>query len=155
MCVMLHAAISEKEYPMAGAVKGDTVKIHYTGRLTDGTIFDTSSDGHPLEFTLGTGTVINGFEDGVIGMEIGQNKTIHIPPEEAYGQYSNDFVREVSRSEINLNVEPQVGMELELRGPQGEGIAIVITGVSETTITLDANHPLAGQTLIFDLERVA
>src|SRR5581483_9782533 len=134
------------------AAKGDTVKIQYTGRLTAGTIFDTSSDGSPLEFTLGSGMVISGFDEGVMGMEVGDNKTIEIAPENAYGEYNEDYVRDIPRGEINIGAEPQVGMELELRGPDGESMVILIKEVSETSITLDANHPLAGETLIFDLE---
>ena len=140
---------------MAAAAKGDTVSIHYTGRLADGTVFDSSSGGQPLEFTLGTGMVIGGFETGVQGMELGESKTIEIPPADAYGEYNIDFVRIIPRGEINIGAEPSVGMELELRGPDGESIAITISEVTDETVTLDANHPLAGQTLIFDIERVS
>lgn len=140
---------------MANANTGDTVKVHYTGRLSDGTIFDSSRDGDPLEFTLGVGMVIAGFEEGVQGMAVGEQKTINIPPEEAYGEYHEEYVRDIPRSEIQLGVEPQAGMQLELKTPQGEAIPITITKVDAESITLDANHPLAGETLIFDIERIA
>ena len=140
---------------MSAAVNGDTVSIHYTGRLYDGTIFDSSTGDQPLEFTIGTGMVIPGFEQGALGMETGDKKTIEILPADAYGEYSLDYVRVIPRGEINIGAEPKVGMELELRGPNGESIAITIIDVNDETIALDANHPLAGKTLIFDIERVA
>src|ERR1700759_5222493 len=121
---------------MSAAAKGDTVSIHYTGRLPDGTIFDSSSGDQPLEFTIGTGMVIPGFEQGAAGMEIGEKKTIEILPADAYGDYSEDYLREVPRGEINIGAEPSVGMELELRGPNGESISITIVDVTDETITL-------------------
>jgi len=134
------------------AKDGDTVKVHYTGRLEDGTIFDSSQGREPLEFTLGDGMVIEGFDTGVVGMSVGQKKTIVVPPEQGYGEYEPAYVRELPRDEINIGVEPQVGMQLELRTPVGESIPIVITEVTEETVTLDANHPLAGETLYFEVE---
>src|SRR6185369_4840662 len=111
-----------REIQMSAAATGDTVSLHYTGRLSDGTIFDSSTGDQPLEFTIGTGMVIPGFEQGAIGMQLGDKKTIEILPEDAYGEYSLDYVRVVPRGEINIGAEPKVGMELELRGPGGESI---------------------------------
>ena len=138
----------------ATARNGDTVKIHYTGRLTDGTVFDTSVGSEPLEFTLGQGQIISGFEQAVIGMEVGETKTVTIPVDQAYGPHRDEMILEVGRDELPENLEPKVGMQLQMN--QGDdGIMIVtITDVSEMTIKVDANHPLAGQDLTFDIELV-
>jgi peptidylprolyl isomerase len=134
--------------------KGDTARVHYTGRLEDGQVFDTSEGGEPLEFQVGSGEVIAGFDEGVEGMKVGEKKTIEIEVENAYGQRSDALVQAVSRADLNLETEPQVGMNLVLQLPDGNQIPVAITGVTEDSVTLDANHPLAGQKLIFDVERV-
>lgn len=136
------------------AQNGDTVRVHYTGRLTDGQVFDSSADGDPLEFQLGAGQVIEGFEGGVRGMQIGDKKTIELEADSAYGERRDELVQAVSRGSINLETEPQVGMNLYLQLPNGNQIPVTITEVTPDSITLDANHPLAGKRLIFDIELV-
>lgn len=136
------------------AKKGDTARVHYTGRLEDGQVFDTSEGGEPLEFEVGSGDVIAGFDEGVQGMHVGEKKTIEIDSDAAYGQRSEALVQSVSRADINLETEPQVGMNLVLQLPDGNEIPVAITDVTQDSVTLDANHPLAGQKLIFDVELV-
>jgi peptidylprolyl isomerase len=131
------------------AKTGDTVRVHYTGKLADGTVFDTSAGSEPLEFTLGEGKVIPGFEQAVTGMKVGEYKKVTIPVDEAYGQRQEDLIFEVGRDKLSPDIKPEVGMQLQ--GSQG---VVTIIKVSETTITLDANHPLAGQDLTFDIELV-
>lgn len=133
---------------------GDTVRVHYTGRLDDGEVFDTSEGGEPLEFKVGAGQVIPGFDEAVRGMNIGDKKTINIPSDEAYGPRVDALVQEVAREGMNLDVEPQVGMNLLMQLPDGNQIPVAITDVTDTHITLDANHPLAGKDLTFDVELV-
>jgi len=137
------------------AKDGDTVRVHYTGRLEGGDVFDTSEDGEPLEFQIGQGQVIAGFERGVVGMNIGDKKTVEIEIDDAYGERIDALVRTIERSGMNLDVEPQAGMNLIMQLADGNQIPVAITEVTETHVTLDANHPLAGQRLIFDLERVS
>ncbi len=136
------------------AETGDTVRVHYTGRLQDGSIFDTSEGDEPLEFTLGQGQLIPGFEDAIIGMQVGDNKTVTIPVDEAYGPFREDLVLEVSRDELPDDVEPEAGMQLQSSQPDGSVIIFTITEVSDTTVKVDGNHPLAGQVLTFDIELV-
>jgi peptidylprolyl isomerase len=131
------------------AKTGDTVRVHYTGKLADGTVFDTSAGSEPLEFTLGEGKVIPGFEQAVTGMKVGEYKKVTIPVDGAYGQRQEDLIFEVGRDKLSPDIKPEVGMQLQ--GSQG---VVTIIKVSETTITLDANHPLAGQDLTFDIELV-
>ncbi|GBC78766.1 FKBP-type peptidyl-prolyl cis-trans isomerase SlyD [bacterium HR08] len=137
------------------AERGSIVRVHYTGRLRDGSIFDSSEGGEPLEFVIGAGMVIPGFERAVIGMQVGEKKTVEIPPEEAYGTYIEEFVKEVPRSELHVDFELVEGMTLELHTESGRVIPITVAKLTEETVTLDANHPLAGQTLIFDIELVS
>ncbi|RUT05277.1 peptidyl-prolyl cis-trans isomerase [Dulcicalothrix desertica PCC 7102] len=139
---------------MGQAKVGDTVTVHYTGKLTDGTVFDSSSGGDPLEFTIGTGQLIPGFEDAVVGMNAGDSKTTHIPVEQAYGTYRDDMVIEVDREQMPPELEPEIGQQLQLQQPTGQVIPVVITEISDSTITLDANHPLAGEDLVFDIQLV-
>jgi FKBP-type peptidyl-prolyl cis-trans isomerase 2 len=134
--------------------KGDMARVHYTGRLEDGQVFDTSEGGEPLEFEVGSGDVIQGFDEGVRGMRIGEKKTIEIEADAAYGERSEALVQAVSRTDLNLETEPQVGMNLVLQLPDGNQIPVAITDVTHDSVTLDANHPLAGQKLIFDVELV-
>ena len=136
------------------AKNGDTVRVHYTGRLESGEVFDSSEGGEPLEFQIGSGQVIAGFDENVQGMNVGDEKTISIEPENAYGEHIEGLVGKVERSGLNLDGEPQVGMELALQLPDGQQIPVVITEVTDESVTFDANHPLAGRKLIFDIKRV-
>jgi peptidylprolyl isomerase len=136
------------------AQKGDTVQVHYTGKLTDGQVFDSSDGGDPLEFEVGSGQVIKGFDDGVQGMNVGDKKQIEIEVGDAYGERMEQLVQIVPREGIMLDTEPQPGMTLVMQLPDGNEIPVAVTEVTEDSITLDANHPLAGQKLIFDVERV-
>jgi FKBP-type peptidyl-prolyl cis-trans isomerase 2 len=139
-----------------GQVKtGDTVKVHYHGRLTDGTTFDSSEGREPLEFKVGSGQVIKGFDDGVTGMEVGEKKTINIPVEEAYGAKNEEMVVNFPRTNFPEDLNPEVGMQLNMTNGSGQVIPVVIVEVGEEEVILDANHPLAGQDLIFDLELVS
>jgi peptidylprolyl isomerase len=139
---------------MSEAKKGDTVKVHYTGKTQEGELFDSSADRDPLEFVLGTGQVISGFDAGIEGMAKGDTKTITLPPEEAYGEPMKELVLEVPRAQFPADIDPEEGLTLELRGPDGDGGLAKIIGISEETITLDANHPLAGKTLVFEVTLV-
>jgi peptidylprolyl isomerase/FKBP-type peptidyl-prolyl cis-trans isomerase SlpA len=137
---------------VARAKKGDTVEVHYTGKLEDGTVFDTSQDREPLSFTLGEEKVIPGFEQAVEGMEPGDTKTEELSPDEAYGQRREDMVMELERDQIPEDVDPQVGQQLQLRMQNGQTVPVVITDLGEESVTIDANHPLAGKKLIFEIE---
>lgn len=137
------------------AKNGDTVQVNYTGKLADGTVFDTSVGKAPLEFTLGKGDMIPGFEKAILGMKVGDKKTFTIPSDEAYGPHLDSLVIEVSRSRLPGNVTPEVGMQLVMTAPNGNKIPTTITKVTDnTSVTLDANHPLAGKDLTFDIELV-
>lgn len=136
---------------MTQAKTGDTVKVHYTGKLEDGTPFDSSLDKDPLEFTLGEGRIIPGFEQAVLGMTPGDDKTVDIPSDNAYGPYRDEWVMVVEREQMPSEIDPQVGQQLQVR--QGEQEYVVqITDVSGSQITLDRNHPLAGEDLTFDIK---
>jgi FKBP-type peptidyl-prolyl cis-trans isomerase 2 len=139
---------------MQQAKKGDTVKIHYHGRLTDGTTFDSSEGREPLEFELGGGQVIPGFDLGVTGMAIGEKKTINIPAAEAYGEKNEEMILEFPRAQFPEDMVPEIGMQLNMSNGQGQNFPVVIVEVKEEVVMLDANHPLAGKELIFDLELV-
>ena len=139
---------------MTQAKSGDTVRIHYTGTLDDGTQFDSSAGRDPLEFALGGGQVIPGFDNAVDGMTGGDSKTVRIPPEEVYGQRHEQLVQQVSRDALPDEIEPAVGMQLQSQSPEGQVMMLVVTEVAEESITVDANHPLAGQALTFDIELV-
>jgi peptidylprolyl isomerase len=137
-----------------GAEQGDTVTVHYTGRLTDGTVFDSSEGKDPLEFTIGEGQIIPGFEQGVLGMEPGQSKTVNIPAEDAYGPYNSELVTEVERSQFPPDLKLEVGMQVQGSQPDGRVAVFTVKELTPTTVTLDANHRLAGKNLIFDIEMV-
>lgn len=137
---------------MSQVKNGDTVKVHYTGTLADGTVFDSSLEREPLEFTLGEGQLIPGFEKTVLGMSAGESRTVIIPAEEAYGPYREEMVLEVPRTQLPADMQPQVGMQLQIGEEQGEGMLVQITQVSDSNITLDANHPLAGKDLTFNIQ---
>lgn len=139
---------------MAKSKKGDVVKVHYTGKLSDGTVFDSSKDREPLSFNLGKNEVIAGFENAILGMEEGQSKSITIASDEAYGDYKKNLVLPVSRDKIPSDIKPEVGMQLESVQPDGKRIPVTIIKVDDENVTLDANHPLAGQDLHFDIELV-
>lgn len=139
---------------MQQAKKGDTVKIHYHGRLTDGSTFDSSAGREPLEFELGSGMVIPGFDVGVTGMAIGEKKTINIPAAEAYGEKNEEMILEFPKAQFPADMTPEVGMQLNMSNAQGQSFPVVIVEVKEEVVMLDANHPLAGKELIFDLELV-
>lgn len=137
---------------MRQAKQGDTVRIHYTGTLDDGTQFDSSTDRDPLEFTLGENAVIPGFESGIEGMQVGEQKKIHIPAEEAYGQRNHALIEDVPLQHFPDDLNLEVGMQLQAQSPNGEHFNVVVTALSEQNATIDANHPLAGEALNFDLE---
>jgi peptidylprolyl isomerase len=138
---------------MAQARSGDTVRVHYTGRLDDGTVFDSSDGRDPLEFTLGEGRVIAGFDDAVEGMAPGQERTVTIPSDQAYGPHRGELVLSVDRAQFPEHIEPEPGQQLQM-SQQGQTFVVTVREVTPATVTLDANHPLAGQALTFDLQLV-
>lgn len=140
---------------MSQAKKGDTVKIHYTGRLSDGMIFDSSDGREPLEFTLGSGQVIPGFDKGVAGMGVGEKKTIEIPMAEAYGAPREEMIAVIERSQFPEDMEIEIGQQLQLGDSPENSILVTITKINSKEVTLDGNHPLAGKDLIFDLQLVS
>ncbi len=137
------------------AKNGDMVSVHYTGSLTDGAIFDSSRDRDPLSFTLGEGQVIAGFNHAVEGMEIGDVRTVTIAARDAYGEYRDEWAIEVNPSDIPPEIQPEVGMDLEMHQADGGSVPVRVTQVSAESITLDANHPLAGMDLTFEIELVS
>jgi peptidylprolyl isomerase len=141
---------------MKKAQSGDTVIVHYKGTLTDGELFDSSAGRDPLSFELGSGQVIKGFDEGVTGMEIGEKKTINIPSHEAYGDINEELVINFDRNDIPADVPLEIGTTLNMHQEgNGQVIPVIVREVSESTVVLDANHPLAGKDLIFELELVA
>ena len=134
---------------------GDTVNVHYHGKLTDGTTFDSSEGREPLKFTAGSGQVIKGFDDAVLDMAPGDKKTVNIPVENAYGHRNDDMMMEYPITEFPDDMKPEVGMELQMGDNSGNVFPVVITEVSGETVMLDANHPLAGQDLVFEIELVS
>jgi peptidylprolyl isomerase len=137
---------------MTAVKQGDTVRVHYTGRLEDGTVFDSSVERDPLEFTIGEGQIIPGFEGAVVGMEAGDSKTVLIDSTNAYGPHFEELVQVVDRDQIPGDIELEVGVQLQANHPQGGPLILTITDFCETTVTLDANHPLAGKDLTFEIE---
>lgn len=137
---------------MTQAKTGDTVKVHYTGTLEDGSQFDSSVGSEPLQFTIGQGQLIPGFEKCVVEMTVGEKRSIQLPPEEAYGEKREDLILTFDRSQLPQDVEPRVGLILQARQENGSLISMAITAVAETTVEVDANAPLAGKTLNFDIE---
>lgn len=137
---------------MAQAKKGDTVKVNYTGKLSDGTVFDSSQGREPLEFTLGEGQLIPGFENAVEGMNPGDTSTVEIPSGKAYGSHDSDMVMVINRNELPPDLEPEVGDMLQMRGPDGSVAVATVTETGDDSITIDANHPLAGKDLTFEIE---
>lgn len=139
---------------MAKAESGDSVKIHYKGTLSDGTVFDSSAGREPLQFTLGSGQVIQGFDEAVIGMEVGESKTAEIPAVKAYGPWHEEMVISIGRDQFPADITPEVGQKLELQQHGGQLVIVEVTEVSGESVTLDANPPLAGKDLTFDIELV-
>jgi peptidylprolyl isomerase len=136
---------------MTAVKQGDSVKIHYTGKYDSGEVFDTSVEGNPLTFTVGAGEVIPGIDQALIGMQVGETKELVIPPDLAYGERSETLVQTINRNQFQLpGVEPEVGMSIEMQTPDGN-IPLVISELTDTTVTLDANHLLAGEHLHFEL----
>lgn len=139
---------------MIAAKKGDRVKVHYTGKLSDGTVFDSSIDREPLEFTLGDGNMIKGFDAAVEGLQQGEKVTASIPSNEAYGEKKQDMFVEVPKSEVPENIKPEVGQQLQVQQANGQAMPVVVAEVTEEKIVLDANHPLAGKDLTFEIQLV-
>ncbi|MDI6810155.1 MAG: peptidylprolyl isomerase [archaeon] len=139
---------------MREAKYGDTVKVHYTGKLEDGTVFDSSIDRDPLQFTPGEGQVIPGFEQAVVGMNLGESKTVTIPMDEAYGPHREEMVVMVERNKIPENMQLEGGQQLQIRQDDGQINFVIVTDISESSVTLDANHPLAGKDLTFDIQLI-
>ncbi|MFC1894991.1 peptidylprolyl isomerase [Candidatus Dependentiae bacterium] len=139
---------------MAQAKHGDKVKVHYTGKLNDGTVFDSSKKRDPLEFIIGDKKVIVGFEQGVLGMEPGETKTVKINSKDAYGDSREDMIIKISKTHLPKNIEPKVGQNLQIKQEDGQIIVVTITKLDDETITVDANHPLAGKDLTFEIELV-
>jgi FKBP-type peptidyl-prolyl cis-trans isomerase 2 len=140
---------------MTQAKCGDTVKVHFTGRLENGEVFTSSRASEPLEFTLGSGQVIPGFEKAITGMEVGETKTVTLPPEEAYGPRYEDLVVDVKSCNFPEDITPLIGEQLEIPQEDGEPLKVTVADVSEDTVSLDANHPLAGYRLTFTIILVA
>ncbi len=139
---------------MTQAKEGDTVKIHYTGRLQDGTMFDSSNNREPLQFDIGSRQVIPGFEEAVTGMTVGEKKTAQIPSDKAYGARNPSMVMVVDRNHVPSEIDPEVGQRLQVGSPDGQLLAVTVIAVGDENITLDANPPLAGEDLTFDIELV-
>lgn len=139
---------------MAQAKKGNQVQVHYTGRLEDGTVFDTSHDREPLAFTLGEGNVIAGFESAVDGMTPGETRTTTIPAAQAYGEHNEEMVIRMDRANVPDSINPEVGQNLQIQLQNGQEMPVVVTEVTPAEVVIDANHPLAGKTLVFDIELV-
>jgi FKBP-type peptidyl-prolyl cis-trans isomerase 2 len=133
---------------------GDKVSVHYTGKLKDGSTFDSSEGREPLVFTVGSGQVIKGFDDAVLNMQPGDKKTVEIAEEQAYGEYNEEMLMEFPISELPADLNPEEGMELQMGDDQGNIFNVVIAEVNDTTVVLDANHPLAGEDLIFEIELI-
>lgn len=140
---------------MPEAKDGDTVKVHYTGKFEDGTVFDSSENKDPLEFTLGQGQLIPGFEKAVTGLNEGDATTVNISSDDAYGERKDELEIQVTREELPDDIDPEVGMQLQVKQQQtDQSIPVRITEVTDDDVTLDANHPLAGKDLTFDIELV-
>ncbi len=149
----VRAGVTEHSF-MTGAKNGDTVKVHYKGTLEDGTIFDSSFDREPLEFTIGAGNLIPGFERAVLGMVPEESKTVTIPSDQAYGPYREELVMELGPDKIPTDMELERGQQVQVRQEDGRVYPVMVTEISDSGVTLDANHPLAGRDLTFELQLV-
>ena len=143
------------EQNAAQAKNGDIVQVDYTGTLENGTVFDTSVGREPLNFTLGEGKMIPKFEEAVLGMKIGESKTFTIPADDAYGPYRDDLILVVNREDLPTDLDPEVGQQLQMTQPDGGTSVGTVTNATDTTITVDFNHPLAGEDLTFEIELVS
>ena len=152
LVILLLGAILISGCNAAQAKNGDIVQVDYTGTLENGTVFDTSVGGEPLNFTLGAGQVIPGFEKAVLGMKVGESKTVTIPAAEAYGQYNDNWVEVVNRENLTNILNPDVGQQLQMTLPGGGTSIGTVTNATDTTITIDFNHPLAGKDLTFEIK---
>ena len=139
---------------MSEVKKGDKVKVHYTGKLQDGSIFDSSVNREPLEFEVGAGMMIAGFDNAVNGMKVGDKKTADIPATEAYGEKNEEMVVSVPKTQLPPDLKPEIGQQLSMQQPDGQPLPVVVTKVEEESIEIDANHPLAGKDLTFEIELV-
>ncbi|MBT8330982.1 MAG: peptidylprolyl isomerase [Deltaproteobacteria bacterium] len=137
---------------MKEAQVGDLVSVHYTGKLNDGEVFDSTKDRDPLEFTLGKEELLAGFENGVVGMKPGESRSVTLEPENAFGDRREDLLLKLPMKEIPQNITPSVGLQLKLSNASGNDMTVVVTEVGEDSVTLDGNHPLSGQTVVFDIE---
>ena len=137
---------------MAQAKLGDRVKVNFIGKLEDGSVFANTADSEPLEFKLGENRIIPGIEDAIEGMNVGESKTVNVNPEQAYGQHRDELIEEIGRDMFPENVEPKVGQRFEIARQAGQPMVVRVVDVSEQTVTLDGNHPLAGRDLTFELE---
>ncbi len=137
---------------MKEAQVGNLVSVHYTGKLNNGEVFDSSKDRDPLEFTLGKEELLAGFEDGVVGMKPGESKSVTLEPENAFGDRQEDLLLKMPKKEFPQNITPSVGLQLKLSNASGSDMTVVVTEVGEDSVTLDGNHPLSGQTVVFDIE---
>jgi peptidylprolyl isomerase len=146
--------IMEERSRMAKIKNGDTIKVHYEGKLDDGSVFDSSKDHDPIQFEVGKGQVIPGFEEAVVGMNQGDTKTVKISSDKAYGPSREEMIQIIDRSQIPPNIELEMGQQLRVNGPGGQPVIVKIVDVSEATVTLDGNHPLAGKDLTFEIEVV-
>ena len=139
---------------MKEAQVGDLVSVHYTGKLTNGEVFDSSKERDPLEFTLGNKEMLVGFEEGVVGMKPGETKSVTLNPEQAFGDRREDLILELPKDKFPQHITPSVGLQLNLSNASGANMIVVISEVDDDSVTLDGNHPLAGQTLVFDIELI-
>lgn len=143
-----------KEDSMPRAKDGDKVKVHFTGKLEGGTIFDSTAGKQPLECVLGKGFLIKGFEESIVGMEPGESRTVTIPSEKAYGDIKKELVLDIEKSKFPSDVEPEVGQQLNIQDEDGHSLLVTITDMSDTHVTIDSNHPLAGKDLTFEIQLV-
>ncbi|MEM9856143.1 MAG: peptidylprolyl isomerase [Bacteroidota bacterium] len=139
---------------MSAVKKGDKIKVHYTGKLYNGEVFDSSVGRTPLEFEVGGGMMIAGFDAAVYGMKVGDKKVAEIPAKDAYGVVNKDMITEIPRANMPTDLEPEVGQQLSMQQPNGQSLPVIVTAVSEDGVTIDANHQLAGKDLTFEIELV-
>jgi peptidylprolyl isomerase len=139
---------------MSAAKDGDTVAVRFTGKLEDGTVFEATGEDEPLKFTLGLGETIPGFEAALFGMEQGESKTVTLEPESAFGPRFEQMVHQVERAAIPDEIELKVGIVLQAQQPGGEALSLTVIDLNEESVTLDANHPLAGKRIVYDIELV-